>query len=146
MTNHNPHVHLIINRVSPTDGRMLPSSFEKMKSSRWAEKYEKDRGKIYCHRRVINNAARKRGEYVRGKKDTARHVYEAQKKVANDNSKKKALLEEHRRKAAAIAKKDRADKARHKKEFQALQERRKQQIIKLKEQVKTAIERKTSRK
>ena len=111
-----------------------------MKSSRWAEKYEKERGKIFCHQRVINNAARKRGEYVRGKKDTARHIYEAAQKVANDNSKKKALLEQHRKKAAAIAKKDREDKARHKAEFAKLQEVRKAQLIKLKEQMKASIE------
>lgn len=135
-----PHVHIIINRVSPTDGRILPSSFEKMKSSRWAEKYEKERGKIFCHQRVINNAARKRGEFVRGKKDTARHVYEAAQKVANDNSEKQALLDQHRKKAAAIAKKDREDKARHKKEFIALQQSRKAQLVKLKEQAKTTAE------
>lgn len=135
-----PHVHLIINRVSPKDGRILPSSFEKMKSSRWAEKYEKERGKIFCHQRVINNAARKRGEYVRGKKDTARHVYEAAQKVANDNSKKKALLEQHRKKAAAIAKADREAKERHKKEFAKLQADRKAQQAKLKEQIKAGIE------
>lgn len=136
-----PHVHLVINRVSPTDGRLLSSSFEKLKSSRWAEKYEKDRGKIFCHQRVINNAARKRGEYVRGKKDTARHVYEAAQKVSNDNSKKKTLLDQHRKKTAAIAKKDRDDKARHKREFAKLLADRKTQIAKFKEQIKYNIER-----
>ena len=135
-----PHVHIIINRVSPTDGRILKSSFEKMKSSRWAEKYEKERGKIFCHQRVINNAARKRGEFVRGKKDTARHVYEAAQKVANDNSKKQALLDQHRKKAAAIAKKDREDKARHKQEFAKLQEQRKTQLAKLEKQKTANIE------
>lgn len=134
-----PHVHLVINRVSPTDGRILKSSFEKMKSSRWAEKYEKERGKIFCHQRVINNAARKRGEYVRGKKDTARHVYEAAQKVANDNTKKQALLEQHRKKAAAIAKKERETKARHKAEFTKLHEDRKAQLAKLKKQTKDNI-------
>lgn len=135
-----PHVHIIINRVSPADGRILSSSFEKIKASRWAEKYEKERGKIYCHQRVINNAARKRGEYVRGKKETARHVYEAAQKVANDNSKKKALLDQHRKKAAAIAKRDREAKARHKSEFQKLQDSRREQVNGIKEQVKKSAE------
>ncbi|MEO1009599.1 MAG: relaxase/mobilization nuclease domain-containing protein [Planctomycetota bacterium] len=79
-----PHVHLAINRVSPADGRMLSSSKEKLNLSRWAETYERERGEILCENRVINNAARKRGEYTRGEPDTPRHIFELQ--IANDNA------------------------------------------------------------
>jgi hypothetical protein len=71
-----PHVHLLINRVSPEDGRMLSSSKEKLALSRWAEAYERDRGQIRCEERVVNNAARQRGEFTRGAKDRPRHIQE----------------------------------------------------------------------
>lgn len=79
-----PHVHVVINRVSPEDGRLLSSSKERLNLSRWAQKYEEQRGKILCEERVINNAARDRGEYTRGKGDTPRHIYELQ--AANENN------------------------------------------------------------
>ncbi len=82
-----PHIHLLINRVGE-DGRRLSSSFERMKASRWAQKYEEASGKIYCHQRVLNNAARDRGEYVRAKKDIPRHIYEQQQSRSNDNTPK----------------------------------------------------------
>lgn len=83
-----PHIHILINRVNPEDGRMLSSSREKLNLSRWAEEYEKDRGKIYCEERVINNEARDRGEYTRWNKDQHRRLYEeiaAGMTLANDN-------------------------------------------------------------
>ena len=80
-----PHVHIVMNRVSPKDGRILSSSMEKLKASKWAEKYERDRGKIYCDQRVVNNAARRRGEFVRGQKDEARHFHEMRQQAVNDN-------------------------------------------------------------
>lgn len=73
-----PHMHLLINRVSPEDGRMLSSSKEKLALSRWAQRYEQERGAVLCEQRVINNKARERGEYVRGERDTPRHIYERQ--------------------------------------------------------------------
>lgn len=71
-----PHLHLLVNRVSAEDGRMLPSSKEKLALSRWAEGYEKERGQVLCEERVVNNAARRRGEFVRGEADKPRHVFE----------------------------------------------------------------------
>ena len=71
-----PHIHVLLNRISPTDGRMLSSSNEKRALSRWAEKYERDRGHIYCEERVLNNADRRRGLYTRGAKDVPRHIFE----------------------------------------------------------------------
>ena len=77
-----PHVHVVINRVCPREGRMLSSSKEKLNLSRWAQKYEEERGTVYCEERVLNNAARNRGEYTRGEKDVPRHLYE--QRAAND--------------------------------------------------------------
>lgn len=104
------HLHIVINRVSPTDGRHLSSSKEKLKLSQWAEAYEKEtadhkwakdnEGKeIYCKNRRVNNAERDRimrkpkhdrGKHLRAPKDTARYLLEDQRqekteKSANDN-------------------------------------------------------------
>lgn len=81
-----PHVHVLLNRVNPNDGRMLSSSREKLVLSRWAENYEREQGQIRCDNRVVNNAARDRGEYVRGMPAKARPLYEAEQlRAANDN-------------------------------------------------------------
>ncbi|MEP0062702.1 relaxase/mobilization nuclease domain-containing protein [Rhodopirellula bahusiensis] len=132
-----PHIHLVINRVSPKDGKILPSSFERLNASKWAEKYERERGKILCHNRVINNAARKRGEYVRGEKDLPRPLYEQTATVANDNTKKTALLSEQRKKAAAIAKEQRETKTRHRKEWQQMEATAKTERRELQQQTKS---------
>lgn len=96
-----PHVHVLLNRVNPDDGRMLSSSFEKLKASKWAQKYEEERGKIYCEERVLNNEARDRGEYTRGDKDDPRHLHEALE-AANDNDARERLLAEHRQKSREL--------------------------------------------
>lgn len=119
-----PHVHLLINRVSPEDGRHLPSSKEKLKLSEWALAYEKDRGHILCEERAINAEARKRGEYTRAEKDQPRHIFEteAQARVAaNDNtSRADQLRDEERAKDAALSKRSRELHARHQDEWDVL--------------------------
>ena len=98
------HVHLLINRVSPEDGRHLSSSNDQLKLSRWAERYEREGGQIYCEDRVVNNAMRDRGEYVKGARDVARHIFEAEPPApANDNSKINAARAAERKKDAALA-------------------------------------------
>jgi hypothetical protein len=104
-----PHVHIVINRVSPKDGRLLSSSKEKLALSRWAQQYEKERGEILCEQRVINNAARDRGEFTRGEPDRARHLYEQE--AGNDNSPEyDRIRQEQQNKDAEIAVPDRKRK------------------------------------
>ena len=79
-----PHVHIIVNRVSTEDGRFLSSSKEKLALSKWAEEYERGRGHIYCEERVMNNQSRARGNYVRGQGDRPRHIFELE--AGNDNA------------------------------------------------------------
>lgn len=131
-----PHVHILVNRVSAEDGRMLSSSKEKLKLSEWAQEYEQQRGKVYCQQRVFNNAARDRGEYVRGEKSQARNVYEVEN-PANDNSAKaKAIKEELNRKAAELAAKARATAERHAREFAQLEERHRKRMEELEREAK----------
>jgi len=114
-----PHIHVLINRVSPQDGKMLSSSKEKLNLSKWAEGYEKERGQIYCEERVLNNEARSRGHYKRGTKNKARHIYE--KESANDNKPDaQNIRSEQRSKDAAVAKTARATKERHRQQWQEL--------------------------
>jgi len=84
-----PHVHVILNRVSPEDGRMHVYSNDRLKLSQWAEGYERERGKIWCEERVENNRRRQAdGDYVRSSSPTPRPMaddYAKAAQVANDN-------------------------------------------------------------
>jgi hypothetical protein len=79
-----PHVHVVINRVSPTDGRLLPSSKEKLALSALALAYEKENGAVVCKQRELNAAKRENGEYVRGEKDIPRPEFEAMRKAQDE--------------------------------------------------------------
>lgn len=128
-----PHIHVLVNRVSPDDGRMLSSSNEKLELSKWAEGYEKERGRIYCEDRVINNAARKRDEYTRGIKDKARNILEAQ--AANDNTPSaEAIRNEQRRKEADYARKVREQREKQRKAWAALERIHKERQAEIREQ------------
>jgi hypothetical protein len=45
-----PHLHILVNRVSPDDGRLLSSSNEKRALSALALAYEQENGRVYCQR------------------------------------------------------------------------------------------------
>lgn len=120
------HVHVICQRVSCADGRLLSSSKEKLKLSRWAEAYEKARlpvtKRIFCEERVMNNASRSRGNYVRGKADRPRHIHELEAGVDD------ALwVQKTRQKQLdldlALRRKTDAQKDRHAKQWKALEDR-----------------------
>lgn len=119
-----PHVHLLINRVSPENGKHLSSSKEKLKLSKWALGYEKERGHILCEERAINAEARERGEYTRAEKDQPRHIFETEaeaRAAANDNkSRADQLREEERSKDANLSKRSRAMHVRHQEEWDGL--------------------------
>jgi hypothetical protein len=78
------HVHIIVNRVHPATGKAATLSNSKLKLSEWAEAYERKRGKVYCPRRVENNARRSRGEFVRHPR-TPRPVFEFNRATGNDH-------------------------------------------------------------
>ena len=60
-----PHIHIILSRVYPVTGVMVKPSYLKLKLSRWAEAYERRKGKIRCKQRVRNNRKRDQGKIVR---------------------------------------------------------------------------------
>jgi hypothetical protein len=54
-----PHIHVICNLVNPINGRTKQMSLDRNKFSEWAEKHEREHGKIYCPERVKNNEKRR---------------------------------------------------------------------------------------
>ena len=125
-----PHLHILINRVSSEDGRMLPSSNEKLALSKWAEAYEKERGQIFCEERVLNNAARDRKKHTRGKKDQARHLYEAEQ----DNKPDQKAKDAQRRKDAELARKTREVQERQRKAWAEQERQHKERAKEIKAQ------------
>lgn len=120
-----PHLHVILNRVSPEDGRLLSSSKEKLNLSKWAQAYEAARGKIYCEQRVANNAAREMlGEYTRGPKDKPRHRYDEDREIGTprpgDSYSIVRLREQQRGKDAALSQKGRDMHLRHRTDWHEL--------------------------
>lgn len=137
-----PHLHVLLNRVSPEDGRMLSSSKEKLNLSRWAQGYEQERGQVFCEERILNNAARDRGEFTRGEKDRPRHILETEARAqaaANDNkSRAEQLRQEERKKDAALSQRGREMHARHAKDWKALAQGHRDRLAALKEALSRA--------
>ncbi len=116
-----PHVHIIVNRVHPEHGLILVTSNDFKKLSRWAEKRERDNGKIPCEQRVKNNAARDRGESVPSQKEKPRHIYELEQKHANRPDAER-IRQEQRKKDLALTHQTRETKQRHKDAWQKLRD------------------------
>ena len=70
-----PHVHVIANRVDPETGKAASLRGDRHKLSRWAERWERERGQVKCPERVKNNAERAKGTPTKDRKSlhTARH-------------------------------------------------------------------------
>lgn len=73
-----PHVHIIINRVDPIDGRMHPFKNDRLQLSDWANRYERERGNIVTpareekrRKREQNQDKVSRQDYAQAKRDEA---------------------------------------------------------------------------
>jgi hypothetical protein len=108
-----PHVHILLNRVSADDGRILTSSKEKLALSQWAEAYERERGQILCEERAVNNAARQRGEYTRAKARS--------RAVLGTDKERNAQAADRKEKLAKLARQGREMVARHAAAWQDLE-------------------------
>lgn len=58
------HVHVVVNRVSWEDGRAAKLSRSRAALSKWAERWERERGKVQCKQRARNNRERRKGRSV----------------------------------------------------------------------------------
>ena len=75
---------MIANRVNPETGKAAKLGNDRLKLSRWAERWERERGQVKCPERAKNNAERaKGGRFVRDRKSlhTARHRRERMRKA-----------------------------------------------------------------
>ncbi|MCV0381726.1 relaxase/mobilization nuclease domain-containing protein [Nitratireductor sp.] len=90
-----PHIHVIVNRVHPETGKAAVLSNDHLVLSRWAEAYEKRQGQIRCEQRVENNEARRKGQFVRDRRnlqgafhrwrrDRLRRAYAARRAAADN--------------------------------------------------------------
>jgi hypothetical protein len=50
---HYRHVHVMVNAVSPIDGRSLDAGFERNRAQAWALDYEQTRFRVHCQQRLI---------------------------------------------------------------------------------------------
>jgi len=107
-----PHVHVVVNRVHPEHGVMLPSSYERDNLSRWAKQYEQERGKIYCENREHNENARQNGGKRKGNKNKSRDVYELEKQHGKDSSIVR-IYREQRAKDRQLVRRTQSIKQRH---------------------------------
>ncbi len=121
-----PHVHVILNRVSPTDGRMLGTSNDRLKLSEWALAYRQARGEAdkYCPNRAKNIEARKKGEYVRASSETPRSLeaHLSKARAANDNDAAVKERDRLRAQSAELVQRGRDMAAVHKSQWKALSE------------------------
>lgn len=67
-----PHVHVVVNRICHLTGRAADIKRDWIKLSKWAERYERETGRILCELRVNHNARRAAGEYVKNDSLTRR--------------------------------------------------------------------------
>lgn len=84
-----PHVHVMVNRVHPVHGAILPNGKDQEKLSKWALEYNLGRGEELSKRRELNWEMRNRGIWVKDNNHDPRHVWEirqeALRESANDN-------------------------------------------------------------
>ncbi len=115
-----PHVHVVVNRVHPEHGVMLPTSNDFKRLSRWAEKYERETGGILIDQRAINNAARDREESVPGQKRVPRDVYELEGASNDNRPATQRVRDEQRAKDAKLARESAEQRAAQKQEWTQL--------------------------
>ena len=119
-----PHVHIMLNRVHPEHGVMLPSSKDFEKLSAWALDYRRAQGREdYCPKR-IQNAARRAEGYATSCPRKNRQAYETEqaRSQADPRSKTAAALEEVKRRTAEMAAKQEQHREAHKEAVRALED------------------------
>jgi len=124
-----PHVHVILNRVSPEDGRMLKTGNDRLKLSQWALGYRQARGEEhYCPKRAENWDIRlsrhddqDKLKLWRAEADQPRSMAEDIKKAkAANDPKAEKLVSEFKKKLGKLSADGKAMKERHSAEWKDL--------------------------
>lgn len=120
----NTHLHVMVNRVHPQTGVVLPTNNDHNKAQAWALKYSKRHGTDKkTPARAENDDMRKDGEYVKADKRKTRNAYEQDQKnreASNDNKRLAPVLDEQRAKDADLAKRGRELALKKSKDFAKL--------------------------
>ena len=151
-----PHVHVVVNRVHPEHGVMLPSSNDFKVLSRWAERYErettgitidwaeghKDEKKIgvIVDQRAINNAARDRHESVPGRSRIPCDVYELDPDPRDKRLAAEAVRAEQRAKDAALAKRSAAAAEARRENWKSLAENHRARKAELRQRISDQVD------
>lgn len=115
---HHAHVHIVVNRVHPTTGVAAKHGNTKLALSRWAQAYEKNRGRIFCKARVANNA--RRDERIAANDPrAARSVFEFDRSTGNDNLRTVMAASVEKQQDAHLYAMDRALRASHARQWRA---------------------------
>jgi hypothetical protein len=119
-----PHVHVVINRVDPENGKMLDLWKYQERLSKWAMAYEQERGKVWCDKRVENWKRRDLGETFSADRGAAYHHHDQAQALghANDNDTRK-IMAEQKAKDAALAAYGEKQHSRHSNEWKLLSQR-----------------------
>lgn len=89
-----PHVHVTLNRVDPEDGSMLTTSNNFYKLSDWANRYERERGRILTPRREEKREQRERNADKTERRKHAEQQRAAAKERAHDTKSRATMLRE----------------------------------------------------
>ncbi len=74
-----PHVHVMLNTVSPEDGRSINMGFEQVRASFWALRYERSQFRIHCEQRLR--------PYEEREPSPTRDVWQRMKEAERENDK-----------------------------------------------------------
>ena len=128
------HAHIVVNRVHPEHGVMLPSSDDFLKLSRWAEKFQRQHGDtVSAPDRKTNNEARDKGQKVYGKKRKPRDIYELEEHARANHPEALKLQAEQQKKDAALARESAQTRQRCKQEWKALEAAHRDKLQELEE-------------
>ncbi|UXT85547.1 relaxase/mobilization nuclease domain-containing protein [Agrobacterium tumefaciens] len=89
-----PHVHVVVNRVDPEDGRMLVACNDHRKLSDWANEYERERGRILTPRREEKRVQRERNADKAERRKYTEQKRAAAKEQAHDTKSRATILRE----------------------------------------------------
>lgn len=73
------HVHIVANTIHPYSGKTAALKYSKERLSEWAEEFERERGKIRCEERVVNNEKRREARELRSEEQVANRFAEVSK-------------------------------------------------------------------
>lgn len=121
----NPHIHIMICRVHPQHGILLPDSKDYEKLSAWALDYRRSQGKEHLCPQRVKNAAKRAEGILTSHRRKPRNVYlQEQAIAAAESDKKRALLQEQAQRAKELQTKKVALQTRSREAIKALRDRR----------------------